>query len=640
MTVTPNELLHKNASSPNPTAVLLRPENKLDEHLANFAPDFEQRPDDSEAASLEAINLKNPTGGFSVTEMEGRPLLQKEECPDECKTECHDSCPVRCCLGKCPLSCMGSCHPSCPKNCCYSPGTNHMLPVLDPKVQENFMKTMIEKFCPKACKEKCNSNCPPICCERNSSDSGGIKSTNVHQLKTEGKHSTDSFRNAMSWFGMMNFFNMMYNMYGDLYGTKHFTKIPFKPTDTLNLLKPTKPKTSGILNPSKVNEVGVPESAAISVLSCPNYCNKSCRHDCPPKCCEGKPEVKSLKAVGVPLTCQSSCKVYCSKSCPSNCCSKSNPQRISEQHPTGGINVAKSASISPPLHSPEPAPPPAPPPSLPRPPAACTPICPAYCYPQCLENCCQRGEVTKKKPSKELKAQTQGKQSYDNFFAKEPNGPSQDCPVVCRNNCGPSCPLRCCHRPLSAPTTSRPAAPSPSINTPLCPGSCASQCFPACTISCCKAGFIKSSSNLNMPVLSPTRREHQPPSRTESFPLPPPAAVCHPGCSRSCYPNCDESCCRASTQALRVLHSKPVGGSSRLTIKVPCPSDCRPFNCLYYCHHDCCLPRSETPDLKRRGYKDLRKKFGVVRRAKTPTAKPIFKAFGKRIVKKRTKILG
>ena len=171
MTITPNELLHKNASSPNPTAVLLRPENKLDEHLANFAPDFEQRPDDSEAASLEAINLKNPTGGFSVTEMEGRPLLQKEECPDECKTECHDSCPVRCCLGKCPLSCMGSCHPSCPKNCCYSPGTNRMLPVLDPKVQENFMKTMIEKFCPKACKEKCNSNCPPICCERNSSDS-------------------------------------------------------------------------------------------------------------------------------------------------------------------------------------------------------------------------------------------------------------------------------------------------------------------------------------------------------------------------------------------------------------------------------------------------------------------------------------
>ncbi|XP_022810609.1 uncharacterized protein LOC111347648 [Stylophora pistillata] len=641
MNVPPNELPHKNASSPNPTAVLLRPESKLNEHLANFAPDFEQRPDDPEAANLEAISLKNPTGGFSVSEMEGRPLLQKEECPGECKTECRDSCPVRCCLGKCPLSWMESCHPSCPKTCCYSPGTNHIFPMLDPKVQENFMTTMIEKFCPKACKAKCNSNCPPICCERNSSDSGGIRSANVHQLKTEGKHGADSFRNAMSWFGMMNFVNMMYNMYGNLYGANHFNKIPFTPTDRkLKPIKPTKPQTTSILNPSKVNEVGVPESAAVSVLTCPNYCNKSCRQDCPPRCCESKSESKSLNAIGVPLKCPSSCKLYCSKSCPSSCCSKSSPPTPSGQHPTGGINVAKSLSISPSPHSPEPAPPPAPAPapSLPRPPAACTPICPAYWYPQCLENCCQRGEVANKKSSKQLRAKNQGKQSYDTFFAKEPNGPSQDCPAVCRRSCGPSCPLRCCDRPISSPTATQPAAPSPSMNTPLCPGYCASQCFPACTISCCKAGFIKSNSNLNMPALSPSRREHRPPTITESFPLPPPAAVCHPGCSRSCYPNCDESCCRASAQVFRVPNSKPVGDSSHLTIKVPCPSECRPFNCLYYCHHDCCLPRSETRNLKRRGYKDLRRKFGVMRRAKTPILKPIFKAFGKRIAKKRTKI--
>ena len=614
--------------------VLLKTENKLAEHVANFAPDFQQRPGDSEATNLEAVNLKDPAGGFSISEMEGKPLLEKEECPEECKTKCRDTCPVRCCLGKCPLSCMENCLPSCPKACCYLLGNKHMFPMMDPKVQETFMKTMADKFCPRACKTKCNPNCPPICCERNSSRSGGIKTEDFQQLKTEGKNSADLFTNAMSWFGMMNFLNMMYNMYGNIYGAKHFTKFPIRPTDhKLKPINPTKPNTAGVENRLKVKEVGVPEGAAKPIVPCPDYCNKSCQHDCPPKCCQSKPEVKSLSKVGNPLKCQPSCNLYCSKSCPTTCCSKSSTPSPIEHHPTEGIKIAKSSPVTPPQHSPVPAP------SLAKPPAACTPICPAYCYPRCLENCCQRGEVATKKLPEEPIAPDQTKQSYSNFFAKDPSRSNQDCPSICRHDCGPSCPLRCCDRPLTSPTTSRPTPPfRPSINTPLCPGNCASQCFPACTISCCKAGFIKSNSNLNVPALSPTRREHQPSAKAVSFPLPPPAAVCHPGCSRSCYPNCDELCCRASKLALNASNTNQMGDSSHLTIKVPCPSECRPFNCLYYCHHDCCLPRSETTDLKRRGYQDVRKKFGVMRRAKTPTVKANFKPFDKRTGKRRTVI--
>lgn len=68
----------------------------------------------------------------------------------------------------------------CFKNCCYFLGINCMLLVLDLKVQENFMKIMIEKFCLKVCKEKCNLNCLFICCECNLFDFGGIKSINVY----------------------------------------------------------------------------------------------------------------------------------------------------------------------------------------------------------------------------------------------------------------------------------------------------------------------------------------------------------------------------------------------------------------------------------------------------------------------------
>lgn len=629
--VPPNAPPQRNVTTPRPSLVVLKPEETINEHVANFATDFQQRPQSSEATTLEAVNLKNPTGGFAVSEMAPRPHLGDDaECPDQCKSECHDSCPVRCCLGKCPLSCMENCQPSCPKTCCYLSGDKHLFPMMDSKVQETFMKTMADKFCPRACKAKCNPNCPPICCEKNSSHSPTPENTGLQQLKSESKNSADFFRNAMSWFGMMNFLNMMYSMYGNLYGNKHFTKFPVKTTDhSIKTVNPTKPKSVGKENHLTFKDVGVAESHNTANHPCPHYCNKTCLQDCPVKCCHVKTEAKSLTSVGTPLKCQPSCATYCSKGCPQLCCTKSSSPPVTENHPTPQIKIAKSSPVTPAQQD---APPP---PSFAKPPATCTPSCPAYCYPKCLSNCCQRGEVTSKpQPVVPEKA----KQSYSTFFAKEPATTNQDCPFVCRHDCGPSCPLRCCGRTSTSPTPSRLASGRPSVESPLCPGGCASECFPACTISCCRAGFKKEDSNVNVPAVSPTRREHQPVQISPPLPLPPPAAVCRPGCSRSCYPNCDESCCRAFSQhAPGLTTQNKLGDSSHFTIKVPCPSQCRPFNCLYYCHHDCCLPRNEGTDLKRRRYQDTRRYLSEMRKVKTPT-KAQYKKNGGRIGKKRTVI--
>ena len=582
ITVPPNAPPSKSKNGPHPTEVVLKPIVKVGEAITNYAPDFQQRPGDSDDTSLEAINLKNPSGGFAVSETEAKPFLGNDECPAECKTECRDTCPVRCCLGKCPVSCMKNCQPSCPKTCCYLPGGKNLFPMMDSKVQETFMNTMAEKFCPRACKSKCDPKCPPICCERNST-SAAFKDTDFQHLKSESKNSADFFRNAMSWFGMMNFLNMMYSMYGNLYGPKH-VNFPLKHDGhKVKTVHPIKTKSMGAPNDIKFKEVGVAEKP--NDPSCPEYCNKTCTHRCPPKCCHDKPKETTLSKVGMPLHCQPSCSWFCSNSCPEHCCSKKKTPSMPEQHSTEPVTMAKSLPITSPPLSPVAV--------SAKPHAACTPSCPAYCYPNCLENCCQRGDVSSKKPTT---AQKQGnQQSYNNFFAKKPAPSNMDCPSICQNHCVPSCPVRCCARSQSPTPSSLAGASQIQTSAPVCPGGCVSECFPACTISCCRADFKKHDSNVNNPTQNPTRRQNQPVKKAPSFPLLPPAAVCHPGCSRSCYPNCDEVCCRASSGHVSSLASPTrVADSSHFTIKVPCPSECRPFNCLYYCHHDCCLQGKET----------------------------------------------
>ena len=584
MNASPNAPSSKPENGPRPT--VLKPIVEVGEPITNFAPDFQKRPGDSDASNLEAVTLKDPAGGFAVSQLETKPLLGDEGCPDQCKTECRDTCPVRCCLGKCPVICMEHCHPSCPKTCCYIHGTKNPFPMIDPKVQENFMKTMAEKFCPSACKSKCDSKCPPICCEGNSS-SVALTDANFQHLKSESKNSADFFGNAMSWFGMMNFLNMMYSMYGNLYNPKH-KKYPLKFDDhKVKTIHHTKPKIIGAVNHVRFKEVGVAEKANDSTVQCPGYCNKTCLHECPSKCCHDKQSNTILEKVGTPLKCPPSCSWFCSNSCPPHCCSNNKRPLVLEHHPTEPVKIAKLSPIAPPQLSPA------------KPPAACTPDCPAYCYPHCLGNCCRRGEVP---PIKPTTAQKKAKQSYSNFFSKTPAPSNQNCPSICQNNCAPSCPARCCAGSLSSPPSPNLTASSQAqTNAPLCPGNCISDCFPACTISCCRADLNKHASDVNVLTKNPTRRHNQPASETLSFPLPPPIALCHPGCSRSCYPNCDEICCKASSQHVPGFKEPTqVDSSSSYTIKVPCPIECRPFNCLYYCHHDCCLREKKTTDLKLR----------------------------------------
>lgn len=608
ITVPPNAPPPKNKHGPHPSEVVLKPIVKVGEAITNFAPDFQQRPSESDETNLEAINLKNPSGGFAVSETEAKPLSEEEECPDNCKTECRDTCAIRCCLGKCPVSCMANCQPSCPKACCYLSGVKNQFPMLDPKVQESFMKTMAEKFCPRACKFKCDSKCPPICCERNSTTTT-FKETDFQHLKSESKNNADFFRNAMSWFGMMNFLNMMYSMYGNIYGSRH-KKFPLKMDNhKVKGAQPTKPKNLGVETHIIFKQVGVAENPKDSNTTCPEFCNGTCSHLCPQRCCREKPSKLTLSKVGTPLHCQPSCSWFCSNSCPMHCCSKTIIPPVAVKHPTEPIKTVKSSPITPPQLSSAVVPS--------KPHASCTASCPAYCYPQCLENCCRRGEV----PKEPLVAQGQVKQSYDNFFAKQPTPSNGNCPAGCNGKCVPSCPAGCCARLTHLPTPSKlPATSQVPSSAPPCPGGCVSECFPACTISCCRADIKK-----HFPTENPTRKQNQPVPKRQPFPLLSSAAVCHPGCSRSCYPNCDETCCRAiSEHSARLSSSTQAVGSLPFNIKVPCPSECRPFNCLYYCHHECCLQGKDTTLFKReRGsyqapvLQDKRKYLSKMRKMKT-----------------------
>ena len=574
----------KNTTITPPQIVVLKEEDKAVENIANYASEFDKRPDDTEMSNFQTVDLKNPTAGFSVSEMKAKPLLE-EDCPGPCKMECRESCPVRCCLRKCPINCMESCRPSCPKRCCYLPGVKNLFPMMDPKVQENFMKVMVQKFCPGACKTKCDTTCPPICC-KHTTPKVVPNNVDIPKVNGEGKHSDDFFRNAMSWFGMMNFLNMMYSMYGNLYANNHTHQLANATSESnVTVFHPPKQKHNITEKRLKFQQVGVAEGPRIAAQSCPQYCNKTCLQMCPPKCCKKKPAENSLKP-----PCQPSCKWFCSKSCPTGCCTKASSPKPMQHHPTVPLTTTKTTT----MHTSTPTPTPA------KPPATCTPGCPAYCYPQCLENCCRRGELPtpKQNTDSHLRA-TQpdhSQQPFNNFFANAPTVLQQGCPPECDNHCGISCPLRCCRQlsvsPLHFPFTSSPLG---SQDSHLCPGNCVSECFPACTLSCCSAGSDMHHAGSN-PVQLPTQRSNEPVSQPLAMSLSPPTALCRPGCSRLCYPSCDEACCRTSVSQAKPTQGKSV---SHYTVKVPCPSECRPYNCLYYCHHDCCLHSKSATEVPR-----------------------------------------
>ena len=545
--------LPKDKDGPHNSEVVLKPFIKLGQPIANFAPEFQSRPSSADESDLEAV--KNPATGFTITETEAKSLLGEDDCQEKCNYECLDSCPVKCCLKNCPLNCLEDCNQSCPKACCFL--NKIQFPMMDPANQENFMKAMAENFCPRACKTKCDSKCPPICCE------GTLTSTppqrnDLGHIKNENKKKTDFIRKAKSWFEMMNFLNMMYGIYGNMNGLKQM-KFHFKLSGT----DPTKSKSFDAKSPMHIKQLGTADSSNGETASCPSSCNATCVHPCPQSCCHDRVKAVETTTFGVLPHCQPSCHWFCSNSCPKSCCLKDkrpglvSPNTAEKVTKVGPSKVSSSAVSN------------------------CSSSCPAYCYPHCLEDCCERG-VVKSDPTK---AHLKATQSYNKFFAKQPEPSNPNCPAHCQSNCTLSCPVRCCERSISLPTQSRLPAPS---NGHVCPGGCVSECFPACTMTCCRAAVHK-----HDPTQKPTRRQYQPVKKPPFSPSQL-SSVCRPGCSQLCYPHCDENCCKAAGLSSSLTKSGDVKSPS-FTSKERCPSECRPFNCLYYCHHGCCLQGNQLP---------------------------------------------
>lgn len=552
--------LPKDKDGPHHTEVVLKPFIKLGQPIANFAPDFQSRPSSADESDLEAV--KNPATGFTITETEAKSLFGEDDCQEKCNYECLDSCPVKCCLKNCPLNCLEHCNQSCPKACCFL--NKIQFPMMDSSNQENFMKVMAEKFCPRACKTKCDSKCPPICCEGILTSTPPQKNDLGH-IKNGNKKKTDFIRKAKSWFDMMNFLNMMYGIYGNMNGLKQM-KFHFKLSGT----NPTKSKGFTAKSPMHIKRLGTAENSNGENASCPSSCNATCVHPCPQSCCHDRVKAVQTATFGMLPHCQPSCHWFCSNSCPKSCCLKD--KRPGLVSPTTAEKVTKvepskvsSSAVS-----------------------NCSSSCPAYCYPHCLEDCCERG-VVKSNPTK---ARLKATQSYNNFFAKQPEPSNPNCPAHCQSNCTLSCPVRCCERSISLPTQSRLPAPS---NGHFCPGGCVSECFPACTMTCCRAAFHK-----HDPTQKPTRRQYQPVKKPPFSPSQQ-SSVCRSGCSQLCYPHCDENCCKAAGLFSSLTKSGDIESSS-FTSKERCPSECRPFNCLYYCHHGCCLQGNQLPffDIGRR----------------------------------------
>lgn len=78
---------------------------------------------------------------------------------------------------------------------------------------------MVEKFCLRVCKNVCDFKCLFICCEGNLIFMF-FKNNDFGYFKSESKKKIDFMKKVMSWFGMMNFLNMMYSMYGNMNGFK------------------------------------------------------------------------------------------------------------------------------------------------------------------------------------------------------------------------------------------------------------------------------------------------------------------------------------------------------------------------------------------------------------------------------------
>ena len=463
-----------------------------------------------------------------------RPLKdQGKECPALCQAECQDSCPMRCCK-PCPINCTAKCHQSCPKHCCSPVKSAQPFPLMNTKLQQDFFRQMAERFCPRACTKNCDPNtCPPICCDKDSS------TPKVGPRKEAQSKGTEVVKNALSWFGMMNLLNMMYGMYG---GMNRNNSLPF-----INQLKSQMANDAGATLPGMAAVSAGKDNAKENFLlnpnvKCPTTCGEVCSPLCPPHCCtkaEAKPEVKINQ-------CPPTCKLKCSKECSPNCCMAGNTE-LAEHPMTGAATLspakshpvmADSPSAAAPTQGTQTAPLPSSTTSTNSPAVTtssqqaahlkCSPICPAYCYPECSSSCCTGSARPNSQTSPPQTVTSQVGHPLKVFPPAQPES-KPPCPPECAKRCSVTCSKECCM--AMSHLVSQPAAPALKNEIRVtCPGECNAKCYPTCAASCCTAAKVAfQSQGTNLPQYS---------------------------------------------------------------IRVPCPAACRSFNCLFYCHHDCCLRNS------------------------------------------------
>lgn len=371
--------------------------------LHNNADVFNKHPHQEKQSSNQALSNqlsttnKNTTSSgikYNLTKLL-KPQSEDKHSNEGAKTK--ENCHAECSGGKCS--------PSCPDHCCL---------LTKPSMQIDFLKAFAERFCPSACQNTCQNTCPPICCEKRSFAS--ILKSSPGAANVDVNKAEDIFRNAMGWFGMMNFLHMMYSMYGNKYKPQNMMAMDSPQNVLANAFHKMQVDQNGKI------KAEVPGRRYTS-LPCQPACAKSCLSSCPSRCCSKKSlstetnsqsgDQKHTPNVAQPTSstyqalhtsCPSDCATFCSPKCPPSCC----------VHP----QVPKALSPS----------------SFKYTAPSCKPGCSPRCYPLCMESCCKAIERTAQvRPT-----------TRSIILTTKPTKAAYGCPLLCPKSCFPSCSRDCC----------------------------------------------------------------------------------------------------------------------------------------------------------------------------------------------------
>lgn len=330
--------------------------------------------------------------------------------------------------------------------------------------------------------------------------------------------------------------------------------------------------------------------------SCPAECTTAkCGPACPDHCCkingDAKPNLKAnqidfLKSIAEKF-CPTSCQSSCSNVCPPVCCDRKTLISVLSNSPGSAIvdmskaeDVFRNAiglfgmmnlmhmmysmygkglkpgtmnlpGLKPTKLATEKG-------SVPA--DTCSPICKKQCLLSCPTNCCSANPIKRTNPQPSLKP------TVKSTVHSENKGITR-CPAVCLTSCAPLCPSSCCKL----------ASVKNAVTKPLqriCKAGCSSKCYPQCTEYCCKS---LTPASLNSVVI-----------QTSVY-------GCPKDCPKVCYPSCKRECCSSPNKS----KEKSLEAHNQYYVKIACPMECRPYNCLSYCHHECCLRKNSiSPFIK------------------------------------------